>query len=297
MNAVPLTPDLRAAWEAFCLKHPEAWFWSTPAWLEYELAHSGGRDLSFAMVEGGDILAICPLILEGDQFSMEGNPLPWPIAAYPTDGWAIWAMIDELAQKHGVKRAAFRGSPLVAEPGIFRHGYTDISWQSRVIDLTRPERDLHAALRKSYRSLINWGDRNLEIVVSRDRTLSSHYQRLHCQQAGRITRSPRTWFLMEEWEQTGNGLLIGAKMGDWVGFVYLILYKDGAYYASGVSTLPNVMHSLQWAAIRELKKRGVNRYELGWQGHSNSPKEKSISWFKTGFGGGNVPLVAIEKYF
>jgi hypothetical protein len=72
--------EVRDAWDAFCLAHPDAWFWSTTRWLDYLTAMRGGENLSVAVLNDADEVAtIMPLILEGDEFAGGGDPLPWPV--------------------------------------------------------------------------------------------------------------------------------------------------------------------------------------------------------------------------
>jgi lipid II:glycine glycyltransferase (peptidoglycan interpeptide bridge formation enzyme) len=77
-------------------------------------------------------------------------------------------------------------------------------------------------------------------------------------------------------------------------FAYVIIAGDCAYYASAAtepSEMRPVGHALQWHAIRQLKAAGVRWYELGWVDKPDfSEKEKHIAFFKSGFGGVDVPL-------
>mgnify|MGYP001561976968 FL=1 len=77
---------------------------------------------------------------------------------------------------------------------------------------------------------------------------------------------------------------------DPIGFIYVVIYGEWAYYFSGASIEPNVMHALQWRMIQQLKALGVETYELGWQGEATDEKGQGIEMFRRGFGGVDVPV-------
>lgn len=141
-----------------------------------------------------------------------------------------------------------------------------------------------------------------------DRKAFSAYREMHRRAAGRSTRPPRTWELMENWLADGTGLLFGARLASqWVGFSYVLVSGRSAYYASAANH-PDVEgqpigHVLQWAAVEELARRGVVSYELGQQqfaptsARAPSPKELAIARFKRGFGGQTVPVVEHERFW
>ena len=134
------------------------------------------------------------------------------------------------------------------------------------------------------------------------------YRGLHCKDAGRVTRSQKTFQLMYEWIKYGESVLLEAECNSKsVGFTLVIAYKQGAYYASSCKdpdyvNLP-VSHLLQWEAIMYLKSKGKLFYDIGIQEYCaqwfNFPSDKdfSISKFKRGFGGKAVPLITAEYYF
>ena len=71
------------------------------------------------------------------------------------------------------------------------------------VDLAAGPAAWRAALRKSSRSLINWGRRNLSISYvnkdTPDRALFDQYRAFHAEVAGRVTRSEASWAVMYDW--------------------------------------------------------------------------------------------------
>jgi len=295
------------AWDAFCLAHLGAWFIWTSAYLDYQAAR-GSRELSFGIMDGDRLVAICPLFLEDRDgmrsFTMEGHPGPGPIAHIdnPEIGAKIIMQgleyLEGLAKEHQSHMFAFHANVFQPIPFVHTEQYRDISWHTQMIDLTQSEADLHAGIRKSYTSLINHVTRTHEIIVDDKGKLLKAFRRLHFGQVGRETRPERTWEIQREWCQAGNGLIVAAKRWDVaVACTYWIIYKNCGYYASSASINRNITHALVWRAMLELKARGVERLEMGWLDYDKSEKGQGIARFKTGFGGEAVPVIAVERRF
>jgi len=284
-------------WNNFCDAHEGAWWWWRDEWLSYQVAR-GARDLSFG-IDDGDLVAICPLLLEERNgvrsFTMEGHPGPAPLFL----NWQAVVLAqhktETLIEAHAIKRQAYRSSPFVQPNGKWPSMWSDISWHTQLLDLTPSLTDLWRGVRKSYHALIHHIEQTHKIVVDEDGTLLEAFRQLHAEVAGRETRPKTTWDMMADWCRMGNGLHICAILGGVVvAAVYFEVYKRGAYYGHAAALNKNVTHALIWRAIQELKARGVTQLEMGWLDY---PGEESRGFFKTGFGGRAVPIVAVERRF
>lgn len=290
MRVEPLTPAIAPAWDAFVLAHPAGWFWHTTGWLRYGLALGGDReDLSFAVLDGDQIVAVCPLLREGGRIAFEGEPGAWPLVDSSRAGWASattpWATLSSEIKRCGP--AWFRSCPLAAPPPCDGSLAEAIGWQSRVIDLTQDVKALHAGLRRSYKALINFGMRGFDLAVGSD--LASAYSNVHKQALS--SRPDETYRMQADWARVGLAFLVGAmQRSRWVAFAYVFTYKGMAYYGSGPSLERGAMHAVLWHAILEAKARGCSRIELGWQGHARDAKGRGVERFKAGFGGEDVPI-------
>lgn len=169
----------------------------------------------------------------------------------------------------------------------------EATWQTRVIDLSLDEAELWRGVRKSYHAIIHKAERDLSIAEWFAPCACEVARDVHRQAAGRETRSSVTWSLMQDWIALRRGLMVGAERkgvhDSALAFVYVIVWGSWAYYASGASLELNVQHALIWRAMKELKARGVRYFEIGWQGHAQDDKGKAIEFFKTGFGGADMP--------
>lgn len=289
----PLTPTLEPAWDNFVLAHPRGWFWHTAAWLDYGVALGSGREnASFAVLDAsGAVVGVCPLIREGlppepGAYLFEGEPGAWPLAV---DARALDAMAGELARR-GIP-ARFRSCPLVdvsLPPAFWRE--SKALWRSRVVNLRPEYKELHAAVRRSYKALINAGQKNSFVGGA---NAGPEYEQVHRAALG--SRPDRTYALQSEWLRRSWAFVVGAAAEyQWQAFAYVVVYKRRAYYASGPSLRRDLMHAVVWRAICEAKSRGCEAFELGWQGHAQAEKERHVELFKAGFGGTNVPVWVAE---
>ena len=165
------------------------------------------------------------------------------------------------------------------------------------VDLEAPLEAINSNIRKSYRSLINWGKRSISLTyVNRDNpdfNMFNLYQELHQRIAGRITRPQTSWDIMFETIAGGGGeLSLGRDASD--GLISATLVIDGgdvSQYSSGVYDRKHfdkpIGHWPLYDAILRARSRGMSLFELGEvpAAGTASDKEVSIGHFKRGFAG------------
>ena len=184
---------------------------------------------------------------------------------------------------------------LLANGSIVSPGFT------REIDLMYDEIILKRNLRKSYKSLVNWGMRELKpkIIDSSNVEWENiiEFMELHYQEAGRRTRTEKSWHLQYEMIKAGEAFAVfGYLNNEIVSAGFFMHSNTHCFY--GVSASKRsffekpMFHSLMWSAILHAKKIGCSRFEVGEQLYLNHPSEKhstkkefGISEFKAGFGG------------
>ena len=174
------------------------------------------------------------------------------------------------------------------------HGATDNPYPVAYVDLTAEPATWRSALRKSSRSLINWGRRNLSIChVNKDtpdRRLFDQYRAFHADVAGRVTRAIDSWNVMYDWIAHGGGELTLAFLEQRL--VAGSMFIDGAetsIYASAVYDRTQfdkpLAHYPVWLGIERAQERGMKRLELGPVPPEGTvpDKEYHIGYFKRGF--------------
>jgi hypothetical protein len=179
---------------------------------------------------------------------------------------------------------------------------------SQVIDLSLSEADLRARIRKSYKSLINWGTKTLALRLLDHTNITSEdmeqFRLFHAEVAGRETRSRRTWELQSDAVRAREAFVV---LGDIDQQLVTAAYfpHSPKFCIYGVSASKRELfekplgHIVLWTAILHAKKIGCQFFESGEQVFPNhgtpppSSKELNISGFKKGFGGETYPWLKI----
>lgn len=335
MDALPLAPVTAEDWHTLVCSSDDAWFWHTTEWLTFVKALGVEffvDDLSFLVVLDGEVIAVCPLIVELRQgyrrFSYLGEFIPGP-AFRPGIAPAVRAAamdfyvsrLETLASEHQVGYArvivpalspvALRGETPSWNP-LLRYGYLEASAATQIVALTESEGALWRAIRKGHRSDIKRAARSCQVHFWDHETITeekfAQYRALHARDAGRVTRAPETFEMMLNWIHHGFAVLVEASQaGRSVAFAVEILFRHAAYYASSckepeLTNLPT-MHLLQWQAMVWLKARGYTHYDIGAQYFGPrwdmvpTAKELSISSFKRGFGGETRRVDIVERFY
>ncbi|MCL5958551.1 MAG: GNAT family N-acetyltransferase [Chloroflexi bacterium] len=304
MHVIPLTPEQYENWDAFCSSCPEAWFWHTSHYLQYQLHYR--RDyrpipLSFAVAdENGEWLAAVPLLLEHHPAAdgTEWKELSTGIGSrdFPLMKGVlgrrqekkvakfIAGAVDELARQHRVARVAFRCNPLTlagpdspASLALLEAGFQFVARHSQVLDLNETRERLWADIRKSYQSLINASIKKgmkVHFLTGDGCSMKDivEYRLLHAKDAGRVTRPDETFDLQLQWARAGRAVLARASLSDGhtAGFAYILCFNHKAYYMSActdpdVEDEHRIGHSIQWKVIEWLCHEGFDSYETGDQ--------------------------------
>ncbi|MEI8309162.1 MAG: GNAT family N-acetyltransferase [Verrucomicrobiota bacterium] len=171
---------------------------------------------------------------------------------------------------------------------------------TQVIELSASETELRMNLRKSYKSLVNWGEKNLQLTLRDFDAVTPDdmeaFRLLHVDVAGRETRSRRTWELQLEMIRRQEAFIIlGRLAGDVVTAAFFNHSARYCYYFCSASRRElfekPLAHVVLWQAIRHAKELGCRCFEMGDQlfpalsDSPPTPKELGISAFKKGFGG------------
>lgn len=173
-------------------------------------------------------------------------------------------------------------------PSVHVHG---------VIDVANGEQEIHRSVRKSFRSLINWGRKNLSMTyvnaAAPDRQAFDAYCDFYRRTAGGSTHSESYWVVYWEEIVAGRGELSLGYLPDkgLVGGTFVVDGGRTSYYASGaydrsLFDLPLAHFPIFDAAVRS-GQRGQSTFDLGEivpKGEAGaSDKEVQIGFFKKGF--------------
>ncbi len=164
------------------------------------------------------------------------------------------------------------------------------------VNLALSEEMRRRCIRKSYKSLLNWGQNNLDITIvdsaNKDLEAFKAFRELHHKASSRKTRSDKSWDLQYDMIVSGNAYLVNAcKKGALVSGCYIMHDDKNAYY--GVSANDRelmakglaINHFPLWKAIDFAVQKRCEKFLLGDVGIENCKEEKTknISKFKRGF--------------
>jgi hypothetical protein len=208
--------------------------------------------------------------------------------------------IDEVSRSLGARTVLVADMPsagVLTEIGkecLSRKGVPRLAFRG-VADLDAEPAQLWRDLRKSYRSLINWGRNNLSMrfvnAENPDISVMKSFQEFHLRTAGRATRPQETWDAMFEWIVSGKGEAILGYLGDGslVAATMVLDTEDAAVYTSGVYDRDRfdspIAHWPLYLSMERAAARGNRLYDIGEIpvfGEA-SQKEYSIGYFKRGF--------------
>jgi hypothetical protein len=223
----------------------------------------------------------------------------------PNAGRAFLKEFDEILNKSNgpiwYRDFLTGGKPSILSMHLLEKGAKASPMFSQIIDLSSDVAYLRTSIRKSYKSLINWGERELHPVIYDASNITwdimNSFRMLHIQEAGRETRSEESWRRQMEVIQAGEAFVVmGCLEGELVTAGLYMYSKMNCYYCMSASRRDMfdkpLFHSIMWTAILHAKKIGCRWLEMGEQVYSNHPlhmlpskKQMGISKFKAGFGG------------
>lgn len=191
---------------------------------------------------------------------------------------------------------------------LLEFGYADASTVTHIVDLRHDESVLRSRISKGHRSDIAFAEKHAYEVDFFDadtvteeiwNTFMGLYKLAAGKPIGTQHRIRETFGRL----RSGFALLSLIRRGhdEYISGVLITIYKRGASYSMAATdpknrSLRGVGQLIQWRIIQELKRLGVERYDMGWQSGS-TPKEAAIADFKRHFGGDSLALwVGIKNY-
>jgi len=153
---------------------------------------------------------------------------------------------------------------------------------------------IRQSFRKSYKSLISKFSKKIELKVYNSENINldiyKEFKNLHFIEAGRMTRSEKTWEIHFDMIKNSSAVLICAELSDeLIGAALFIHSPYSAYYGVSASnedlkkTLP-ITHLIIDKAIHYYKDLGLLKLILGtYEPDSKDEKLRGISGFKAAF--------------
>lgn len=241
---------------------------------QVEVTSNGAAVLPPLLVEGlpervhKRLVAEC--MREVEELCAKHNNMWWQAREIVTDGLSLW---HRRMMEHG------------ASAELTHELFCDLSWS---------EDELHANIRKSYRSLIQQGQKGYIATLGEDIT---PLQELHREVAGKATRADDTWLAQQAAVDADEAFLVYLhdKHDKLVGGALFHTSRDEVLYAVGVYDRElkrqPLGHVVQWYAIQEMRRREALLYRLGARPYVAKDKDLSIAHFKEGWATHVFPCV------
>lgn len=311
-----LTPEIADDWDKLVLDSPDGWAFSLSGWQRLIMAVEEWqlRDHSFALYENNQIVSVMPL--QSSAHSRQAASSGWggsgPIVAKNVSAAerdrVLQRTLDharDIAQSNGASTLEFTLSPvtrtsIAARWGVnpFVHmGFEDKSQISQVIDLLPSEAALHESLDPDCRRLLRRSEEaGIEVRQVDWLEYLDQYYALHQDTYVRtgVSPHPKEYFssLARYMAPPGHAVLFAAftPAGEAIAFVNTARFGIGATYHTGCSqqaALRNgANYSALWHAILSAKRDGYRWFDVGpIFPHTDVPKLKGLTDFKTKFGG------------
>jgi len=253
-----------------------------------------------------------------------GNFLFVPYGPYITENnkEALQSWLDFLKQKAKKENYSFiRVSPFIEDTETNKQNYAEIGFRKApthvlaettwLLDLRDSEENILMNMNKNHRNLINRCIREkVKIEFSNDKKVLEEFNVLHDYTAKKhhFVRFSNSYVEKEfsNFSQDDEVLVIKAYLPnnsklDSSAVVYY--YGNSAAYRHGASLVQDkklpTSYLLQWEAIKEAKKRGLNYYNFWGIAPDDAPDShpfKGITHFKKGFGGFKIDLLPAQDY-
>lgn len=208
----------------------------------------------------------------------------------------LFVKLEQIIKEKNIKTLKFFESPYFLLKYYEQDGVT---FSSKVvfensIDLSQSEDDIKMCVRKSYKSLLSWGQKNLDIKVYDETNMTddvmSEFEDFHVAVAKRHTRTHDSWMLQSKAVQQGMGFVVMGYYNNQLVTATLVLNGEtDCYYGVCVNdrdlmaqNLP-IGHYGLFKSILLAKEKGFSKFNFGDVSNNSDPKVNAIVKYKRGF--------------
>jgi len=273
----------------------------------YPVALGGAMsDRAFAVVDGERPALLVECSVREGVLSHFGFPLRFVFApdlapkARRKCLNAAFEQLGKIASEDGAETAVISGGPAgtplsgMDQACLERGGTPGLKIRAEA-ELAQSEEELKRGLRDSYKSLINWGSRNIRLAYANaenpDREFLAALAGFHAKTAGRAVHGPATWDALFAPVADGHGEISLGYLEDGELVAGTLIVDEGptAMYCLAVYDRERfdkpMGHWPLFDAMLRAKARGRERFDFGDVPPRGTvgDKEYNIGFFKKGF--------------
>ena len=178
----------------------------------------------------------------------------------------------------------------------------------QLINLTQSAEAIHSELSKSCRNSVSWGRKNIETQYLDSTVICKQnveeLRQLHILEAGRETRSKKSWDHMYEMIVNDVAFIVEGRL-DGVLVTSSLFYRNTkvCLYAVSASTRAlfdkPIGHIVLWEAINQAKALGCQYFDFGGLAYNSlseaiTKKQMNINRYKKNFGGQTKIQLSID---
>jgi hypothetical protein len=266
-------------------------------WYNAALAPSIEGEIALFEYADGENLAICPVVLRRYGESVD-IATPYGFGGFAVHGNCT-RLPDEIrrfAVEHGWVCGYLALHPLFPHPFAATDGL-ELARTVYLLDLTKSENILLASMHETHRYELRKDSKLLESVVLEENPLSRALPALYADTLARVGASDTYRFsnaTLKSWLSSPGCLALGLRTP--LEAVVVCMYtNDIADYFINASTNHGREHTriLIWAAVRELKRRGVRCFNLGGGARDGD----TLDAFKRRFGGKSMGVPVLKQVY
>lgn len=296
-------------WEKFLFYHKEANFLQSWYWGEFyiNLGHKIHRTGFYSNKKlVGVMLSIVENAKRGKHLIVPGGPIiDWTtsdvvhcfveeIKKIANSNNCVFVRVRPQLKSSDFSKNLFKQNGFINAP---MHLHAELTSQ---LDITMGEETLLSQMRKTTRYEIKKAIKEgVKITTSTDMSKILEFYDLQIETSKRQKFVPFSLIFLQEqfkvFANNGKALLFKAEVNNkLLAEAFIIFYGREAVYHYGASTLEERRYPgaylIQWEAIQEAKRRGIERYNFWGVSPINKPDRRfyGLSLFKRGFGGEDV---------
>jgi len=225
-----------------------------------------------------------------EVFAMDNSPVKVLARAYQE----LFAKIESFKESNGVSIIKFSNNQHFVFKYYSTPGFKEnVSYHS-YIDLSKTEDEIYMNVRKSYKSLINWGKRSMTFELYDHTNITKEimevFEDFHISTSGRRTRSHESWILQYQAVKENMGYVVFGKLnGELVTAILVLGGMRECFYGVCVNRrdlmaqkLP-IGHATLLKCIYTAKEKGYKIFNVGNVTDRIDPKANDIVKYQRGF--------------